>query len=90
MREHLDGLKGVEVIAGDFVLVGYCNTPAEWQDDHDRNVRAFLDRCYERNLKLNKNRARLKQHEVLFIMIIIIVIIIITLFKQQKINVSVC
>ncbi|KAK2547198.1 hypothetical protein P5673_032973 [Acropora cervicornis] len=63
MREHLDGLKGVEVIAGDFVLVGYCNTPAEWQDDHDRNVRAFLDRCYERNLKLNKNRARLKQHE---------------------------
>ena len=35
MREHVEGLKGVEVIADDFVIVGYGNTPAEWQDDHD-------------------------------------------------------
>ena len=67
MREHIEGLKGVEVIADDFVIVGYGDTPTEWQADHDRNVRAFLDRCRERNLKLNKNKARLKQHEVPFI-----------------------
>ena len=31
MREHMEGLKGVEVIADDFVIVGYGNTPTEWQ-----------------------------------------------------------
>ena len=64
MQEHIEGLKGVEVIVDDFVIVGFGNTPTEWQADHDRNVRAFLDRCRERNLKLNKNKARLKQHQV--------------------------
>ena len=67
MREHIEGLKGVEVIADDFVIVGFGNTPAEWQADHDRNVRAFLNRCRERNLKLNKKKARLRQQEVPFI-----------------------
>jgi len=61
MREHIEGLKGVEVIADDFVIAGFGNTPAEWQADHDRNVRAFLERCCERNLKLNKKKARLRQ-----------------------------
>ena len=67
MREHVEGLKGVEVIADDFVIVGYGNKPAEWQAEHDRNVCAFLDRCRERNLRLNKNKARLRQLEVPFI-----------------------
>ena len=67
MREHVEGLKGVEVIADDFVIVGYGNTPAEWQADHGRNVRAFFDRCHERNLRLDKNKARLRQLEVPFI-----------------------
>ena len=67
MREHIERLKEVEVIANDFVVVGYSNTPAEWQSDYDRNVRAFLDRCRERNLKLNMKKARLRQCEVLFI-----------------------
>ena len=67
MREHIEELTGVEVIADDFVIVGLRNTPAEWQADHDRNVSAFLDRCRERNLKLNKKKARLRQQEVPFI-----------------------
>ena len=61
------GAKVVEVIADDFVIVGYGNTPAEWQSDHEQNVLAFLDRCRERNLKLNKKKARLRQQEVPFI-----------------------
>ena len=67
MREHIEGLKGVEVIADDFVIVGYGNTPAEWQSDHDKNVRAFLNRCRDRNLKLNEKKARLRQQEIPFI-----------------------
>lgn len=49
------------------MIAGYSNTPTEWQADHDRDVRAFLDRCREKNLKLNKNKGSLKQHEVSFI-----------------------
>ena len=67
MREHNEGLKGVEVTADDFGIVGFGNTPAEWQTDHDRNVRAFLERCRERNLKLNEKKVRLRQQEVPFI-----------------------
>ena len=67
MREHIEGLKGVEVIADDFVIVRYGNTPAEWQSDHYKNARAFLDRCREINLKLNKKKARMRQQEVPFI-----------------------
>ena len=67
MREHIEGLKGVEVIADGFVIGGYGNTPTQWKADHDRNFRAFLNRCRERNLQLNKNKARLKQHEAPFI-----------------------
>ena len=67
MYEHIEGLKGVEVIADDFLVVGYGDTPEEWKADHDRNVRAFLDRCRQRNLKLNREKARLKQTEVRFV-----------------------
>ena len=67
MREHIKGLKGVEAIADDIVIVGFGNIPAEWQGDHDRNVRAFLDRFRGRNLKLNKKKTRLRQQEVPFI-----------------------
>ena len=41
MQEHIEGLYGVEVIADDFVVVGFGNTPEEWHADHDRNVRAY-------------------------------------------------
>ena len=67
MHEHVEGLHGVEVIADDFVVVGFGSTPEEWNADHDRNVRAFLERCREKNLKLKKEKAQLRKTEVAFI-----------------------
>jgi hypothetical protein len=67
MQEHVEGLHGVEVIADDFVVVGFGSTPEEWNADHDRNVRAFLERCQEKNLKLKKEKAQLRKTEVAFI-----------------------
>ena len=67
MLEHIEGLKIVEVITDDFVMAGCGNTLTERQTYFDRNVCAFLDGCLEKNLKLNKYKARLKQHEVSFI-----------------------
>ncbi|CAB4012905.1 Hypothetical predicted protein [Paramuricea clavata] len=62
MREHVEGVEviaydGVEVIADGFVVVGFGSTPEEWNADHDHNVRAFLERCREKNLKLKKEKA---------------------------------
>jgi hypothetical protein len=67
MHEHVEGLHEVEVIADDFVVVGFGSTPEEWNADHDRNVRAFLERCREKNLKLKKEKAHLRKTEVAFI-----------------------
>ena len=67
MQEHVEGLHGVEVIADDFVVVGFVSTPEEWNADHDGNVRAFLERCREKNLKLKKEKARVRKMEVAFI-----------------------
>ena len=67
MQELVEGLHGVEVIADDFVVVGFGNTPEEWNADHDRNVRAFLERCREKNLRLKKEKAQLRKTEVAFI-----------------------
>ena len=56
----------MKVIADDFVVVGFGNTPEEWHADHDCNVRAFLERCRE-NLKLKKEKAQLRKTDVAFI-----------------------
>ena len=66
MYEHIEGLKGVEVIADDFMVVGYGSKPDEWCADYDKNVWAFLHRCRERNLKLNKQKTQLQQCQVPF------------------------
>ena len=66
MQEHIEGLYGVEVIADDFVVVGFGNTLEEWHADHDRNACAFLQHCRE-NLKLKKEKAQLRKTEVAFI-----------------------
>ena len=48
MHELIEGLKGIEVIADDFVIVGYGKTQEEATLPHDRNLIAFLKRCEER------------------------------------------
>ena len=45
MHEVIEGLHGCEVIADDFLVVGYGENMDMDIQDHDRNLRAFLDRC---------------------------------------------
>ena len=66
MHEVIEGLQGVEVVADDFVVVGFGNAEEATQD-HDRSLRAFLQRCEERNLKLNDQKLKLRMQEVPFI-----------------------
>ena len=52
-NQLVEGLTGTEVIHDDFLIVGCGTTDKEAEIDHDKNLRAFLDRARERNLRLN-------------------------------------
>ena len=67
MCEVVEGLTGVEVVADDIVVVGLGESNEEATREHDRNLDAVLQRCVERNLKLNAKKLRLRLREVPFI-----------------------
>ena len=67
MHELIEGLNGIEVVADDFIVVGYGEMYEEALCDHDRNLLAFLERCDKRNVRLNPEKIKLRQSEVLFI-----------------------
>ena len=55
------------MIADDFLVVGYGENMEMGIQDHDRNLRAFLDRYEQRNLHLNVDTIQLRVTEVSFI-----------------------
>ena len=59
-HQNLEGLKGVYDIADDVTIVGKGATYEEALKDHDRNLTNFLERCHERNIKLNKAKFEVK------------------------------
>ena len=61
MHELIEGLKGVEVIADDFIILGVGETIESAQKNHDENLHAFLERCEERNLHLNIEKVQLRK-----------------------------
>ncbi len=60
MHEVIEGLKGIEVIADDFIVVGFGSTEEQAATDHDENLMGFLERCKERCLQLNASKIRLR------------------------------
>ncbi len=66
MHEFVEGLEGVEVIADDFLIVGFGNTDDEVNASLERNERAFFQKCREWNLKLNKSKLKRGQSSVAF------------------------
>ena len=67
MHELVEGMTGVEVVADDFIVVGYGETFEKATRDHDRNVFEFLKRCETKNVRLNPEKLKLRQSHVLFI-----------------------
>ena len=66
MNEAIEGLRGVEVIADDFLVCGFGDTAADAVLDHDQNLTAFLERCRKLNLTLNPQKVKLRLSEVPF------------------------
>ena len=67
MHEVIEGLRGIEVVADDFIVVGFGDTEEQAIEDHDANLEAFMKRCAERNLRLNITKMRLRLPKVPFI-----------------------
>ena len=67
MHELIEGLHGIEVVADDFVAVGFGDTLEQANHDHDNHLEAFLQRCADKNLKLNDTKLQLRLREVPFI-----------------------
>ena len=67
MHELIEGMTGVEVVADDFIVVGYGETFEKATRDHDRNLFEFLKRCETKNVRLNPEKLKLRQSHVLFI-----------------------
>ena len=66
-HELIEGMPNVEVIADDFVVVGYGETQEDAIRNHDDHLVAFLKLCKNRGLKLNTDKIRLRQKGVSFI-----------------------
>ena len=67
MNELVEGLKGVEVIADDFLICGFGSDKKEAILNHDVNLHMFLRRAQERGLKLNLEKVKLRLTSVPFI-----------------------
>ena len=68
MHKVIEGLTAVEVIADDFLVVGYGQDLEAAIVDHDRHLAQFLMRCQENNLTINKEKLQLRKTELLFIL----------------------
>ena len=67
MNHLVEGLAGTDVIQDDFLIVGCGTTDEEAEIDHDKNLREFLHRARERNLRLNAQKMKMKMTEVPYI-----------------------
>ena len=57
---NLEGLPGVHRILDDLLITGKGDTLLAASQDHDRNLRNLLERCQERNIKLNREKFMFK------------------------------
>ena len=64
-NQMLEGLDGVRCVADDILVYGKGRTIEAAEKDHDRKVNALMERCRERNLKLNIEKTKLKVKESL-------------------------
>ena len=66
-QQVVEGQQGVITIHDDILVFGEGESDKEAVVDHDEKVRALMQRCRERNVKLNKEKVKFKGSEVPFI-----------------------
>lgn len=63
VSQALDGLRGIYVIADDILITGKGETLEKANQDHDNKLRALLNRCKEKNIKLNAKKLQLRRSD---------------------------
>ena len=63
----LQNLNGIEAIVDDILCVGEGDTYESAVEDHDKKLIALLERCREKNIKLNPKMLQLRKQEVPYI-----------------------
>lgn len=54
MCQELEDLDGIAIVADDILVYGEGDTQEQALQNHDVKLKALLDRCVQRNIKLNK------------------------------------
>ena len=67
LDQNLEGLEGIYKVADDILITGRGACKEEAVRYHDANLLKLLERCRERNLKLNREKLQLKCTETTFI-----------------------
>lgn len=67
LDQNLEGLEGIYKVVDDILITGHGTTKDEAVKNHDANLLKLLERCRERNLKLNREKLQLKCTETPFI-----------------------
>ena len=62
----LEGLEGIICITDDILVYGEGNNYQEAQKDHDRRFIALMERCHQKNIKLNAAKLQFKLRELKF------------------------
>ena len=66
VNQALEGLEGILDITDDILVYGVGKDVKEATEDHDRHLKALLQRCRERGMALNKDKLKLRRQEVAF------------------------
>lgn len=67
LNQALEGSQGIYVIADNILITGEGATLEKANQDHDDKLRAVLNRCREKNIKLNAEKFQLRRSEVPYI-----------------------
>lgn len=67
MTEAVEGLSGIAVVADDILVYGEGETRAEALINHDENLKNLLERCRKNNLKINKDKLKLRLSEMSYV-----------------------
>ena len=69
--ENLEGLEGVKAIADDILIWGDGENIEEATASHDKRLLALLERCHQKNIKLNKEKFRLRKTELFYMGVVL-------------------
>ena len=67
LNNTIRNLDGVLAAADDILIYGVGDTEEEAIRDHDRKLTAFMERCREKNLKINRDKMNLRESSVLYL-----------------------